>query len=140
MCFGQLQETLGEMFAEIWEVHNSKFKIITPQSGHSEIRTPRYRGQFLLSVILHLCTFQPLKSGHPTNQDTFWGPKVSGIEGFHCNTCLACDVDYSPTVEGHRTYDPSAHLFCDCEICQGEWKGMDYTDVSIVYNVGLGAY
>ena len=29
-----------------------------------KIRTPRYRGQFLLSQILHLCTFQPLKSGH----------------------------------------------------------------------------
>ena len=58
----------------------------TPQSGHSEIRTPRYtcRGQFLPSQILHLCTFQPLESGHPANQDTFLGTKVSGLEGFHC--------------------------------------------------------
>ena len=27
----------------------------TPQSGHSEIRTPRYRGQFLPSQILRFC-------------------------------------------------------------------------------------
>ena len=52
-----------------------------PHSGHSEIRTTRYRGQFLLSQILHLCTFQPLKSGQFANQDTFMGPKVSGLEG-----------------------------------------------------------
>ena len=56
---------------------------LTPQSGHSEIRTPRYRGQFLLSQILQLCTFQP---GHTANQDTFLGPKVSGLEGFHTHT------------------------------------------------------
>ena len=55
----------------------------TPQSGHSEIRTPRYRGQFLPSQILHLRTFQSLKSGHPDNQDTFLVPKVSRLEGFH---------------------------------------------------------
>ena len=52
-----------------------------PQSGHSEIRTLRYRGQFLPSQILHLCSFQPLKSGHPANQDPIGGPKVSGLEG-----------------------------------------------------------
>ena len=64
------------------------FKVLlqwNPQSGHSEIRTPRYRGQFLPSQILHLCTFQPLKSGHPANQGTFLGPKVSKLEGFHCS-------------------------------------------------------
>ena len=36
--------------------------------------------------------FQPLKSGHLANQDTFWGSKVSGLEGFHCilQHCLMC--------------------------------------------------
>ena len=36
-----------------------------------------------------VCTVEPLnedtlKSGHPANQDTSLGPKVSGLEGFHC--------------------------------------------------------
>ena len=53
----------------------------TPQSRHSEIRTPRYRGQFLQSQILHLCTFQPQKSGHPDNLDTFLGPQGVRIRG-----------------------------------------------------------
>ena len=61
--------------------------VFLPEIGVQElqwnpsIRTPRYRGQFLPSQILHLCTFQPLKSGLLANQDTFWGPQGVRIRG-----------------------------------------------------------
>ena len=48
---------------------------VSPQSGYSEKRSPRYRGQHLPSQILHLCTSQPLKSGRPANQNTFSAPR-----------------------------------------------------------------
>ena len=55
----------------------------TPQSGHSEIRTPRYRGQFLLSQI-HLehpilqGVQKQLQSCRPNNRYIPSGPEEAG--------------------------------------------------------------
>lgn len=26
-------------------------------------------------------------------------------------------------------YNPHAHIFCDCDICQDQWSGMDFSDL-----------
>ena len=50
------------------------------------------RGHFFViaNTTLIWCAFQPLKSGHPTNQDTLWGPPIKGVwlEGLHCISSL----------------------------------------------------
>ena len=41
---------------------------------------------------------------------------------------LLCCSNFPPP-GGYRSYDPHAHLFCDCDICTHHWFGVDYTDV-----------
>lgn len=26
-------------------------------------------------------------------------------------------------------YNPHAHVFCDCDVCQAQWGGMDFSDI-----------
>ena len=60
----------------------------TPLIQAPELQTPLYCGHMPLApnTLLHFDTvhLQPLKSKHLNNQDSFPGPKVSGIEGSHC--------------------------------------------------------